>query len=236
MHNRRRGALALLILALALAGCTAYGPGSADRTISVTGEGTVVVPPDTVVLTLGVQTRGTEVGPTVAENNRAAERVIQAVTALGVAAEDVQTSYFSISTQPRYDQFGNVTDEVTYWVDNSITVTLHDIQQLGELLNQALAQGANSVQGISFTVSDRSAALVPARSQALDDARRQAEQIAGAAGVALGEIVSLNENTSGPNPGPRPYTGAEAPATSGVPTTPGSLELSVYLSVVYEIR
>lgn len=236
MRNRKRGALALLILAVALTGCSAYGLGSAERTIAVTGQGTVVVPPDTVVLTLGVQTRGTEVGPTVAGNNRAAEQVIQAVTALGVAGEDVQTTYFSISTQPRYDQFGNVTDEVTYWVDNSITVTLHDISQLGELLTQALARGANSVQGVSFTLSDRAAALVPARSQALDDARRQAEQVAAAAGVTLGDIISLTESTSGPNPGPRPLTGEQAPVTSGVPTTPGSLELSVYLSVVYEIR
>lgn len=236
MRNRNRGAFALLILAVALSGCTAFGLGDAERTIAVTGEGTVVVPPDTVVLTLGVQTRGTEVGPTVADNNRTAEQVIQAVTAMGVAAEDVQTTYFSISTQPRYDQFGSVTDDVTYWVDNSITVTLHDIDRLGELLTQALARGANSVQGVSFTVSDRTAALVPARAQALDDARRQAEQAAGAAGVVLGEIVSLSESTSGPNPGPRPYTGAEVSATSGVPTTPGSLELSVVLSVVYEIR
>ncbi len=236
MKNRTWGASALLILTLALGGCAAFGPADAERTIAVTGEGTVVVQPDTVVLTLGVQTRGTEVGATVAENSRSAEQVIQAVTELGVAAEDVQTTYFSISTQPRYDQFGNPTEDVTYWVDNSITITLRDIGRLGELLSQALARGANSVQGVNYVMSDEAEAVVPARTEALEDARRQAEQVATAAGVALGDLVSVSESTTGAFPGPRPYEGSQAASTSGVPTTPGSLELSVYLSVVYEIR
>jgi uncharacterized protein YggE len=126
MFKPRWRALALLPLALVLSGCATL-PGRVERTIIVTGQGKVVVPPDTVVVVLGVQTRGPDVGPTVAENNQAAEKVVQAVTDLGVAPEDVQTTNFNISTQPRYDEFGNPTDEVTYWVDNSITITLHDV-------------------------------------------------------------------------------------------------------------
>ncbi|MBM2843651.1 MAG: hypothetical protein HW404_1488, partial [Anaerolineales bacterium] len=145
MLNRRWRALALLPIALALGACSALGLGQAERTIAVTGEGSVVIPPDTVVVTLGVQTRGTEVGLTVAANNEAAERVMQAVTQLGVAPEDVQTTYFSISTQPRYDEFGNVTEDVTYFVDNTVTITLHDVSMLGTLLGNSLAAGANSV-------------------------------------------------------------------------------------------
>jgi uncharacterized protein YggE len=221
---------------LALAGCSTLGLGRGERTISVTGQGSVVVPPDTVVITLGVQTRGDAVGPAVAANNDAAERVIQAVSDLGVAPEDVQTTYFSIWTQPVYDEFGSVTDRVTYTVDNSVTVTLHDVATLGALLDATLAAGANSVQNLSYTVADPSAALAPARSDALADAQRQAEQLASESGVTLGPIQTIVETTGGGPPVPLPYAGEPSPTGSNVPTAPGTLEYSLQLSVTYGIR
>ena len=236
MLTRRWRALTLLPIALALGACSALGLGQAERTIAVTGEGSVVIPPDTVVVTLGVQTRGTEVGPTVAANNDTAERVMQAVTQLGVAPEDVQTTYFSISTQPRYDEFGNVTEDVTYFVDNTVTITLHDVSMLGTLLGNSLAAGANSVQSLSYTVAEPAAALGSARSAALADAQRQAEQLATESGVTLGPILTVAESTGGVSPVPLPYAGESAPAASNVPTAPGTLEYAVQLSVTYGIR
>ncbi len=235
MSTPRWRALALLPLALVLSGCASIG-GRAERTIAVTGQGSVVVPPDTVVVTLGVQTRGTQVGPTVAENNRAAEKVIQSVTDLGVAPEDVQTTNFNISTQPRYDEFGNPTDEVTYWVDNTITITLHNIAVLGDLLGNALAGGANSVQSITYTVSDPAGVLEPARKEALTDAQHQAEQLASASGMSLGPILTVSESSGGVTPGLLAFSGVEVPSGSGVPTTPGTLEFAVQMFVTYDLR
>jgi hypothetical protein len=236
MLTRRLRVLALMPLALALGACSALGLGQSERTIAVTGEGSVVIPPDTVVVTLGVQTRGTQVGPTVAANNEAAERVMEAVTQLGVAPEDVQTTYFSISTQPRYDEFGNVTEDVTYFVDNTVTITLHDVTMLGALLGDSLAAGANSVQSLSYTVADPASALGSARSDALDDAQRQAEQLATESGVTLGPIQTVVESPGALPPVPLPYVGEAAPAASDVPTAPGTLEYTVQLSVTYGIR
>jgi len=236
MLTRRWRALALLPIALALGACSALGLGQTDRTIAVTGEGSVVIPPDTVVVTLGVQTRGPQVGPAVAANNQAAERVMQAVTQLGVAPDDVQTTYFSISTQPRYDEFGNATTDVTYFVDNTVTITLHDVSLLGGLLGDSLAAGANSVQSVSYTVAEPAAALGSARTQALADAQGQAEQLASESGVTLGPILTVTENTGGSQPGLMRYGGETAPAASDVPTAPGTLEYSVQLSVTYGIR
>jgi hypothetical protein len=223
-----------LPIVLALGACSALGLGPTERTIAVTGEGSVVIPPDTVVITLGVQTRGTEVGPTVAANNEAAGRVTQAVAQLGVSPEDVQTTYFSISTQPRYDEFGNVTEDVTYFVDNTVTVRLHDVTMLSKLLGDSLAAGANSVQSLLYTVAEPAAALGSARSQALADAQRQAEQLATESGVALGEILTVVEGTGGISPVPPLYVGETA--ASDVPTAPGTLEYAVQLSVTYGIR
>ncbi len=235
MFTPRWRAFALLPLALILSGCGTL-PGRTERTVAVTGQGKVVVPPDTVVVVLGVQTRGAAVGPTVAENNRAAEKVVQAVTDLGVAPEDVQTTNFNISTQPRYDEFGNPTEDVTYWVDNQVTVTLHDIAALSDMLGNALASGANSVQGITYTVADPAAALEPARKEALNDAQHQAEQLASASGMSLGPIHTVSESSGGAVPGLKAYGGAETPPGSGVPTSPGTLEFTVQLFVTYDLR
>jgi uncharacterized protein YggE len=195
-----------------------------------------VIPPDTVVITLGVQTRGTEVGPAVAANNETAERVMKAVTDLGVSPDDVQTTYFSIWTQTGYDEFGNPTDVITYFVDNTVTVTLHDVSQLGKLLGDALAAGANSVQSLSYTVADPSAVLGPARSEALADAQQQAGQLAAESGVALGEILTIVESSGGQAPVPEPYAGQVTPAASDVPTAAGTIEYIVQLAVTYGIR
>jgi hypothetical protein len=119
---------------------------------------------------------------------------------------------------------------VTYWVDNSITVTLHEVAALSELLGNSLASGANSVQSVTYTVSDPSAALEPARKEALADAQRQAEQLASASGMSLGPIVTVSESSGGGAPGLKALGAVEAPAAGGVPTTPGTLEFAVQCS------
>jgi uncharacterized protein YggE len=153
-----------------------------------------------------------------------------------VAPEDVQTTYFSISVQPRYDEFGNPTDDVSYWVDNTITITLRDTALLGDLLGKTLASGANSVQGLTYTVSDEASVLEPARQEALNDAQAQAVQLASAGGMTLGPILTVVESTGGPTTGLQPYGGEQAAAAGAVPTTPGTLEYSVQLHVTYELR
>lgn len=233
---RRVSLLILLAASLLLAGCAGAGVPAAQRALSVTGTGSAFLTPDVVVVTLGVQTQGTSIGDTVATNNATAEKIIQAVQAAGVAEGDVQTTYFSVSTQPKYDEFGNPTSEVTYWVDNTVTATLRDIGRLSELLESALASGANSIQGVTYTVEDPAAALGQARSEAMDDARRQADQIASSAGLTLGEIVSVSETNFYPGPVFSGRGGGEAAPGANVPTAPGTIEYQVQLLVSYALR
>lgn len=233
---RRASFLGVLALSLLLGGCASLGVGAEPRTLSVTGTGSAFLTPDVVVVTLGIQTQGTAIGDTVGRNNRTAEQIIQAVQNAGVAPEDVQTTYFSVSTQPKYDEFGNPTSEMTYWVDNTVTATLRDINQLGALLEAALASGANSVQGVNYTVEDPASALSQARADAMADARRQAEQIAASAAVTLGDIVSVAEVSSAPWPVFSGAGGGGAAPAQGIPTAPGTLEYQVQLSVSYALQ
>jgi uncharacterized protein YggE len=235
--NFKRFLPLLLLFSLAVSACGAVSGGAQPRTLAVTGTGTVSVAPDIVVVGLGVQTVGPDIARAVAQNNEAAAAVQAAATALGVAAEDIRTTYFYVSTQQQYDEFGNVTGELTYWVDNTITVTLRDTSRLGDLLEAAVNAGANSISGVTFSVDDPSAAEEQARQEAVEDAGQRAEMLATAAGATLGELMSLS--TASVN-GPIPYYyGADVGlgvGGGGVPVSPGTTDVTVQVTVVYELR
>ena len=127
-----------LVMAVVLSGCSAATGQTLSHTISVTGTGTANLAPDIVLITLGVQTQGPDIAEAVQENNRRAGEVMAAIREAGVADGDMSTANFSVSTQQQYDDQGNPTGEVSYWVDNSVNVTLRDLGKLGDLLQSAL--------------------------------------------------------------------------------------------------
>jgi uncharacterized protein YggE len=232
---QRRILPVLLLVSLVLAGCGVL-PSAQERSLTVTGTGSVNVAPDIANVSLGVQTVGDDIAQAVAENNRRAQRVQDAAREAGVANEDIQTAYFYVSPQPQYDEHGNPTGVVTYWVDNTINVMLRQIGGLGDLLQAAIDAGATSVQGVSFSVDDPSQAEDQARQEAVDDAHGRAEMLATAAGVSLGAPISISTVVS--LPGPQPMAGADtaAGAGSGVPVTAGTTEVQVQVIVVYGLR
>lgn len=224
-----------LVVSLVASACGAVSGGTATRALTVMGTGSVSVTPDIVIVSLGVQTVGPDIARAVAQNNDAASAVQAAAGELGVAPEDMRTTYFYVSTQQQYDEFGNVTGEVTYWVDNTITVTLRDTSKLGDLLEAAVDAGANSISGVSFSVDDPSQAEDEARQEAVEDARQRAEMLATAAGATLGELVSIS---TGGVSGPIPYYGefGLGGGGGGVPISPGTTEVTVQVTAVYALR
>ncbi len=235
MMLRKSLVLLTLFAAVVLAGCGALPGGATERTISVSGTGSVSLPPDIVVVNIGVQTQGDNVAQSVAENNRRAAQVTEAIRAAGVAEEDVRTTYFSVSPQQQYDPQGMPTGAVTYWVDNTVTATLRQVEQLGDLLEAALGAGANSINGVQFGVDDATQAETEARQLAMDDARQRAELVAAAAGATLGEPISISTSAIGPAFGGA-YEVAGIGGGGGVPISTGSTEVQVQVYIVYSLR
>jgi uncharacterized protein YggE len=222
----------LVSLVSSACGAAAMG-GTRTRSLSVTGTGAVSVTPDIVTVSLGVQTVGTDIARAVAQNSDAAAAVQAAARNLGVAEDDVRTTYFYVSTQQQYDNFGNITGEVTYWVDNTVTITLRDTSKLGDLLQAAVSAGANSISGVTFSVDDPSQAESEARQEAVQDARRRAEIMAAAAGATLGEPISVSTVSVS---GPIPYYTQYGVGGGGVPVSSGMTDVTVQVTAVYELR
>ena len=230
----------LAFLSLILSACgTAYAQDvSSDpiRTINVTGTGEVILTPDIAYVSIGVRSEGEDAAKAVAENNAKSGAVVEALIDAGVDEKDIQTTNFNIYPQQQYDEQGDIQDTF-YIVENSVRVTVRDLDNIGELLNAAVEAGANSIYGVQFDVEDDEIARSDARQAAVDDAQKQAAELAEAAGVGLGRVQSISTYGGYPVPLYEGKGGAgPMPVAAEGPISPGQLMLTVDVNVVYEIR
>ncbi len=242
--------LVLVVLTAALSGCgpaiaaqAASGLQQASdqppvRTLSVNATGKAYLTPDIAYIYIGVQTENADAAEAVAENNTKSLKVVNAIKAFEIEARDIQTTNFSIFPQQQYDPQGKLTG-VIYMVNNVVYVTLRDIETVGEVIDAAVTAGANTINSIQFDVEDKAEALSNARKAAVADARKQAEELADAAGVSLGTVQSMSSYTSGmPIPMNEGKGGGGVFAEQGAaaPISAGQLIVVVDVSIVYAIE
>jgi uncharacterized protein len=208
------------------------------RTISMTGHGEVRAVPDMAQISVGVSSYKETARDALTANNKAMSDLMAVLTKAGIENRDITTSNFNIG--PRYVNTSN--DGSTpakiggYDVTNTVTINVRKIENLGDILDQAVSAGSNQVYGISFSVSDADKKLDDARKDALADAKRKAELYAGAGGFSVGQVISVNEGGNAP-PVPMVYArAAKADMAANVPMSQGEQVLGIDVSVVWEIK
>ncbi len=230
MHRKVTHRLWTAILAIALAAALPLAARALDRLVTVTGQASIHVAPDSAAIRIGVSSQGKTAREASDVNARKMTAVIKAIEASGVAEHDIQTSQLSL--QPQYDSKGGANRLLGFQVTNQLTVRIRDICRLPALLDRAIAAGANEMSGIEFVVSGRSKLLDRARDDAIADARRKAALYAKAAGAKLGRVVSIAEEGA-PTP-PHPFTAMRAGA-GAVPVAPGEQTLRARVTVSFEL-
>ena len=201
------------------------------RTISVTGTGTVEAAPDMATLMIGVTTQGATAAEALAANSKATDAVIARLTASGVEARDMQTSNLSIN--PNWSGYDSSTPTISgYVASNMLTVRVRALDTTGAVLDAAVADGANTLNGLTFGLANPEPAYNEARKEAVADARAKAELLATAAGVKLGQVVSIADAGAMTDPAPM-YR--DVAAASPVPVVGGELGLVANVSVSWEI-
>ena len=205
-----------------------------EHTISVTGTGKVVVSPDIADVRIGVSVTQTTVKAARAAAADAMTKVIAALKKLGIADADIQTTTLSLQANYIYPNSGQAPRLSGYTLSNSVAVTVRDLDKIGDAIDDSLAAGANSLDGVTFRVDDPAAAQEQARKDAMTQAKSKAETLATAAGVRIQGVASISE-TSAPVPYPVYYAGASAQKDSSTPVQPGSSEITVTVAVVYLI-
>ncbi|MBN2387092.1 MAG: SIMPL domain-containing protein [Anaerolineales bacterium] len=230
----------ILVLALALTACggsSAPTDQASPRTLNISGTGTVYLTPDIAYIYIGVHTEDPDIASAVDQNNAQAQAVVDALQATGIEASDIQTSNFSVWGSQQYDPQTGQYYGMIYMVDNTVYVTVRDLSQLPEILDAAIAAGANNINSIQFDVADKSQALIEARQLAMQNAAGLADELAANANVDLGEIMTISYNDYVP----MPYYGygmGGGGGTEGVstPINPGQMQITATVSVVYEIK
>ncbi|WP_052731717.1 SIMPL domain-containing protein [Devosia geojensis] len=211
-------------------------------TISIDGRGEVTAAPDTAFINSGVTTQGNTAREALDANSEAMADLIDALREAGIESRDIQTSGFSVSPNYVYsderDENGySLPPKISgYQVSNSVSVRVRDLEALGQILDRSVTVGANTVNGVSFSVADPGDLYDEARRAAFADARRKAELYAEVAGEPLGEIEKIAESQTFDQP-PRPMMEA-AYARAGdasVPIEGGELTFSIVVQVEWEL-
>jgi uncharacterized protein YggE len=173
-----------------------------QRTLSISGTGTVAAAPDLVSITVG--------------------------------PGDMQSTNISVSPQfrPRRGNDPVLPEIIGYTVRNNLHITVGDLAGFGVVLDGVVDAGANMVQGISFDVAERNALEKTAMANAVRDAFVRARNIADAAGIELGPVLTIS--AGGVGPAPRQFLARSEAA--GVPVAAGELTVRAQVLVVFAIE
>ena len=202
--------------------------------ISVTGEANVSVAPDQAQIDGGVTSEAKTAREASEANNAAMGKVLLALKGAGIDEKDYQTSRLSL--QPQFAANYKPSERagiVSFRASNRVTVKIRDVTKVANVIDVLVGAGANEIGGINFTVTQASKHLDEAREKAIADARRKAEIYAKAAGVTLGEPISISEEGA---PGPVFRSKMAAPMAAGAPVAQGEETLSVTVSVTWAIK
>ena len=229
------GASALPVAAHAQTGPT-INQSIAGTRLDISASGEAVRVPDIATITAGVVTRSATPAGAVRENAARMERVITALRTAGIAERDIQTSSVNLNPEHRYDN--NQPKLIGYQASNQITIRFRDIGNSGRVLDTLVAEGANQINGPTFSLEKPLEAMDEARAQALSTGRARAENYARALGKRVTRVVFVSES-GGFYPPPPPPPAMESDGGARISKTaivPGEQRLQVMLSMVFELQ
>ena len=236
--------MSLPLLPLALAAAVAL-PALAQAAeslppprIVVTGEGEAAVAPDLALLSLAVMREAKTAREALDANNDAMAAVLAAMKSFGTADRDLQTAGIQINPRYNYTNKPDGSQEaelVAYQVTNTLSVRVRDIDKTGDILDKAVSLGVNQGGGISFTNEDPAAAVTEARKKAVADAIAKAKTLAEAAGVSVGRVLEITDQSYAPSPMPITAKSFDM-ARASVPVQAGENSYSVQVNVTFELK
>ncbi|MCC6534328.1 MAG: SIMPL domain-containing protein [Burkholderiales bacterium] len=249
MASLSRSIVRTLLLATALwaspAPCADSGaamlvPGAALRAphVEVTADADLEVPPDRALLDLGVSTRADTAAAAAKQNSARMEAVLAAVRkALGAKARLSIGSYHLSPVYGPTPRDGEPARVVAYQAINIVKLETAELTRLGEVIDIAIAAGANQVQRVAFTLADPDAARSRALRDAVVKAQQKAATIAAALNVKLGQVASVVEQDMPPvRPFVREAAMARADVTASTPIEAGPVTVRARVVMTVQIE
>jgi uncharacterized protein YggE len=227
-----------LAAAIALPAAAIAQEAPVQPRIVVSGEGEATVAPDMALLSLSVMREAKTAREALDANNASMAEVIAAIKLFGVADRDLQTAGLQIMPRYNYSNKPDGSQEaelVAYQVTNTLSVRVRDLVKTGEIIDKAVSLGVNQGGNIVFTNDDPSATLTEARRKAVEDATAKANTLAEAAGVTLGRIIEISEQSYAAQPMPIEAKAFDR-ALSAVPIQAGENAYRVQVNMTFELK
>jgi hypothetical protein len=186
--------LLVVVMGVLFALPTAAQDAPAD-TVTVNASAFASGTPTQANIELGVEIFGESVKDSFAQSNETVRAIYDALIGLGIAETDIQTANLSVYSNIQYSPEGM--ERKGYQVNNTVRVLIRDIAKVDGVIDAAIAAGATSMYGLSFSITDTASLETEARAAAFAVAQTRATELAALSGATLGEVVSIREDFGG---------------------------------------
>ncbi len=205
------------------------------RTVQVSGMGEMQVQPDSATIELGVQTDEKTAQAALNQNSKDTQALIDALKKAQIPAKDIQTQTLRLTPRYEFDNTNNTSHLVGYTASNIVEVHTQALDSLGSLLDNAVKAGANTIENISFEVSNSDQLVDQVRQTAVENARHKAEQLAKLTGATLGSVSEIQETSNTPAPVPLAPSASSAAQNVAVPISPGTQSITVQVQITWTL-
>jgi uncharacterized protein YggE len=216
--------------------CSLWAQEKNPRGVTTIGTAEINVVPDEVLLQVGVQNQSPRARTAKAAADATSRKILAALKGLSVDSKDMQTTYLSL--QPQFDYRKGM--RISYFVaEQTLSVKLHDVSKLDDVLDALIKAGGNRVDGIEYQSSEMRKYRDQARQSAVNAAHEKAEALAKALGQQIGKAYSIQEDQpQAYSPYANAIVGGLAPDKTRAPvasTSPGQMKVSAAVTVTFEL-
>jgi hypothetical protein len=239
MHRAFRLVVALPLLASSAPAFAQAPQQPRSATVTVTGSGEAELKPDLARVQIQVGTMADTLQQVVDLNRAATDRVLAKLQSIGVKREDIRT--LNLQTFPTPTRFGNDGREIRsprYTANHQLRVITRDIEGVGKLAGEIATIDGVSFQSLTWALDKKDEGMDIARRGAVQDARRQAETYADAAGVKLGRLIEIRDGVAHPFGGVREEAPVAMSARGSEPIPvipPATLNYTATIQMEWEI-
>jgi uncharacterized protein YggE len=245
---RRYGYIVALLIGAFVLAATVFRPQTLlaetptppTKTLDVTGKGTLTVKYDTAEITLGVTELKETANAAYDAMGAAMDGVVKTMKTAGVKDDEIKTGVLSLNAE--YDWKDGTQTLRGFRATNTVTITTQRLDQVANLIQDAVNAGSNQLQGVRFKIKDTDKLLDQALDAAVDDAKSKAERVATRLGAKVGGVlrVSIQDQGGGPimydayraDGAGVAYAAKAAPA----PVFSGTTDYTATVSVTFELQ
>lgn len=159
--------------------------------VTVSGEGTVYVKPDQVIVDIGVEHTGDYVMEVKKQTEEAVDSVIDFLRKAGIPEKNIQTQYIRLDQQYEYQ-----TKTYHFSSRQSISVKIENIADYEEIITGLMDAGVNRISGVQFKSSEVDKYETQARIKAIKNAKAKAQEYATALGQKIGKAMIISDVSS----------------------------------------